>query len=107
MGQILTGLHFETERIYSVQNYIASRYDTDILCAFETAQTGGWKDTATLSLSVHKLGLETLDGTKLYALIYDTKTKTLYQAAAEVIDGDIVIKTKKSGIVTIVTEPVT
>jgi hypothetical protein len=105
-GQILTELYFETERIYIVQNYIAERWNTDILGAFETAQKGGWSDTATISVSMDKLGFSADDGTKLYAIIYDTKAKKWYQVAAEVVNGEIVIKTKRSGIITIVTDSV-
>ncbi|MDR0991765.1 MAG: leucine-rich repeat protein [Ruminococcus sp.] len=105
-GQILTGLHFETNRIYSVQNYIAERWETDILSAFETAQKGGWGGTATLSVSMDKLGFSADDGTKLYAIIYDTKAKKWYQVSATIEAGNVVIKTKRTGIITIVTKSV-
>jgi hypothetical protein len=106
-GQILTGLKFDSENIKTAQNYITKRWNTDILGSFETAQRGGWGGTATLTIGLDKLGFSADDGTKLYALIYDTKTEKWYQAAAEVIDGaNVVIKTKRSGIVTIVTQKV-
>jgi hypothetical protein len=105
-GQILTGLYFETERIYSIQNYIAGRYNADILGSFETAQKGGWGAVATLSVSTHKLGFTADDGEKLYAIIYDTKTGKMYQVPAAVEDGNVIIKTKRTGIVTIVTKSV-
>jgi uncharacterized repeat protein (TIGR02543 family) len=105
-GQILTGLYFETKRIYTVQNYIKKNWDTSILGAFETAQKGGWGAEATLSISLEKLGFEADDGTKLYALIYDTKAKKWYQSNAEIIDGNVNIKTKRTGIITIVTDSV-
>ncbi|MDR0946901.1 MAG: hypothetical protein LBM87_04020 [Ruminococcus sp.] len=105
-GQILTGMTFDTKRTEQVENYVANKWDTEVLGSFETAQKGGWGATATLSIGLEKLGFSADDGTKLYALIYDTKAKKWYQSNAEVIDGEVVIKTKRSGIVTIVTEPV-
>jgi hypothetical protein len=104
--QILTGMTFDTNRTEQVENYVTSKWDTEVLGSFETAQKGGWGGTATLTIGLDKLDISAEDGTKLYALIYDTKAKKWYQAAAEVIDGEVVIKTKRSGIVTIVTEPV-
>jgi hypothetical protein len=107
-----TELFFETGRIYTVQNYIKKRWNPGILGAFETAQKGGWvvgedlRFTVTLSVSLDKLGFEADDGTELFALIYDTKAKKWYQADAEIIDGDVVIKTKRTGIVAIVTKSV-
>jgi hypothetical protein len=105
-GQILTGLHFDTNRTAQIENYVTNKWDTDVLGSFETAQKGGWGATATLSIGLEKLGFSADDGTKLYALIYDTKAKKWYQAAAEVIDGEVVIKTKRTGIITIVTDSV-
>jgi hypothetical protein len=105
-GQILTGLHFETQRIYTVQNYISKKWDVEILGAFETAQKGGWGDKATLSVSLENLGFERDTGTRLYALIYDTKAKKWYQADAVVVNGEVVIQTTRTGIVTIVSDSV-
>jgi hypothetical protein len=104
--QILTGLYFETSRIKTVQNYIAKKWKTDILGSFETAKKGGFGSTATLSVSMDKLGFSADDGTKLYALIYDTKAKKWYQVEAVIIDGEVVVQTKRSGIVSVVTERV-
>ncbi|MDR0946756.1 MAG: InlB B-repeat-containing protein [Ruminococcus sp.] len=104
--QILTGLYFETTRIYTVQNYIKKHWNPGILSGFETAQKGGWGTVATLKINLEKLGFEAKEGEELYALIYDTKAKKWYQSAAEVIDGEVVIKTKRTGIVTIVTDSV-
>jgi hypothetical protein len=105
-GQILTGLSFDTKRTESVENYITNKWKTDVLGSFETAQKGGWGATATLTIGLDKLDFKADDGDKLYALIYDTKTKKWYQVAATIEDGNVVIKTKRSGIVTIVTEPI-
>jgi hypothetical protein len=105
-GQILTGINFNTKNIQTVQNYIARKWKSDILGSFETAQKGGWGDFATLSISIDKLGFSAEDGTKLYALIYDTKAKKWYQVEATIEDGNVVIKTKRSGIITIVTNSV-
>jgi hypothetical protein len=105
-GQILTGLYFDTKRTEQIENYVTNKWDTDVLGSFETAQKGGWGTTATLSISLEKLGFSADDGTKLYALIYDTKARKWYQSNAEVIDGEVVIKTKRTGIVTIVTDSV-
>jgi hypothetical protein len=105
-GQILTGIYFETKNIQNVQNYIAERFDTNILGSFETAQKGGWGDTATLSVSMDKLGFSADDGTLLYALIYDTKAKKWYQVSAVIEDGEVVVQTKRTGVVTIVTQKV-
>jgi hypothetical protein len=110
--QILTGLHFDTKRTEKIERYVAYTWDTEVLGSFETAQKGGWggdetsRVTATLRVGLDKLGITADDGTKFYALIYDTKAKQWYQAEAEVIDGEIVIKTKRTGIVTIVTDSV-
>jgi hypothetical protein len=101
-----TELYFETNRISIVRNYVKKRWDSRILGAFETEQKGGWGRTLTVSVSLEKLGFELDDGTKLYALIYDTKAKKWYEAKAEIIDGNIAIKTKRTGIVTIVVESV-
>jgi hypothetical protein len=111
-GQILTGLHFDTKRTEQIENYVTNKWDTDVLGSFETAQKGGWGNgetgtvSATLRVELEKLGFSADDGTKLYALIYDTKAKKWYQAAATIEDGNVVIKTKRTGIVTIVTDPV-
>jgi hypothetical protein len=105
-GQILIGLKFDTKNIQNVQNYIANKWETDILSAFETAQKGGFGSTATLSVSMDKLGFSADDGTKLYAIIYDTKAKKWYQVSATVEDGNVVINTKHTGIITIVTKSV-
>jgi hypothetical protein len=105
-GQILTGMAFNTSRTESAENYITKKWDTVVLGSFETAQKGGWGETATLTVSSEILDFEADDGDKLYALIYDTKTKKWYQVSATVEDGNVIIKTKRTGIVTIVTEPI-
>jgi hypothetical protein len=105
-GQILTGLSFNTKLTKSVEEFIGEYWDTKILGSFETAQKRGWGATATLSVGIEKIGFEAEDGTKLYALIYDTKTKKLYQVDAIIEGGNVIFKTTRSGIVTIVTEPV-
>jgi uncharacterized repeat protein (TIGR02543 family) len=102
-GQILTGLAFETKRTAQTEAYVAENFDAEVLGSFETAQKGGWGDEpATLSVGLDKLGFEAEDGTKLQALIYDPKAKKWYTAEAEIIDGNVVIITKRSGVVTIV-----
>jgi hypothetical protein len=102
-GQILTGLAFETKRTAQVEDYVAEKFDAEVLGSFETAQKGGWGDEpATLSVGLDKLGFEAEDGTKLQALIYDPKAKKWYTAEAEIIDGNVVIITKRSGLVTII-----
>jgi hypothetical protein len=53
-----------------------------------------------------KLGFSADDGTELYAIIYDTKTKKWYQVPAVIEDGKVVVQTQRSGVVTIVTENV-
>jgi hypothetical protein len=103
-GQILTGFKFDTKNIQSVQNYISRKWNTDILGSFETAQKGGWGGIATLSISADILGFSVDKGTNLYALIYDTKTGKIYQVPATIEEGNVVIKTKRTGVVTIVTE---
>jgi pectin methylesterase-like acyl-CoA thioesterase len=105
-GQILTGLYFDTKRIDSAEDYIKKHWETDILGSFETAQKGGWGDNATLTVELDRLGFEADEETKLYALIYDTKTNKWYEVPAEIIDSNVVITTKRSGVVTIVTESV-
>jgi outer membrane biosynthesis protein TonB len=105
-GQILTGMTFDTSRTKSVEEYITKKWDTTILGSFETAQKGGWGEKATLSISTEKLGFAADNETSLTALIYDTKAKKWYQVSATVEDGNIIIKTKRTGIITIVTDPV-
>jgi hypothetical protein len=111
-GQILTGMTFGTNRTAQVESYVANKWDTEVLGSFETAQKGGWGGkenlpvSATLTIGLDKLDISAEDGDELYALIYDTKNKKWYQVEAAIEDGNVVIKTKRSGIVTIVTEPV-
>ncbi|MDR0943584.1 MAG: Ig-like domain-containing protein [Ruminococcus sp.] len=106
-GQILTGLAFETKRTAQTESYVAENFNAKVLGSFETAQKGGWGvNAATISVGLDKLGFTAENGTKLQALIFDTKAKKWYKADAEIIDGNVVIITKRSGIVTIVTEPV-
>jgi hypothetical protein len=97
-GQILTGLSFESESINSAQDYIKNKWETDILGSFETAQKGGWGDTATLSVSMDKLGFSAEDGTSLYAIIYDTKTGIMYQVPAVIVGDEVVVETKRTGL---------
>jgi uncharacterized protein YjdB len=102
-GQILTGLAFETKRTAQAEEYVAEEFGAEVLGAFETAQKGGWGDEpATLTVGLDKLGFNAEDGTKLQALIFDTKSKKWYTAEAEIIDGNVVIITKRSGLITIV-----
>jgi hypothetical protein len=105
-GQVLTGLYFETDRIHNAQNYITNKWDTDILGSFETAQKGGWGAATTLRVSMDKLGFSADDGTSLYALIYDSKTGKWYQVAAVIRDENVVIKTKRTGIITVISKPI-
>jgi hypothetical protein len=101
-GQVLTGLSFETKRTEQIEEYVSNKWNADVLGSFETAQKGGWGTTATLTIELEKLDFEADDGTELYALIYDTKAKKWYQVPAKIEDGSVVINTKRSGIVTIV-----
>jgi hypothetical protein len=105
-GQILTKIHFGTQRIKTVQNYVGRRFNTKVLGGFETAQKNGWGATATLTVSLDKLGIKADEDDILYALVYDTQTKKWYQTAAMVKGGSIVIKTAKTSIVTIVTDSI-
>jgi hypothetical protein len=106
-GQILTGLAFETKRTAQTEEYVAEHFNAEVLGSFETAQKGGWgNEPATLSVGLDKLGFEAENGTKLYALIFDPKEKKWYQADVEIIDGNAVIVTTRSGIISIVTEPI-
>jgi hypothetical protein len=105
-GQILTGLDFDTTRIQTAQNYIENRWDTEILASYETKQKSPWGDTATFSISIDRLGFKANDGEKLYALIYDTKENKWYQTSATIEDGNVIVKTKRAGIITIVTDSV-
>jgi hypothetical protein len=102
-GQILTGMTFKTDRTQQFENYVTNKWSTAVLGSFETAQKGGWGGTATLSVSMDKLGFSADDGTKLYAIIYDSKTGKLYQVPAVIDGGNVVFETKRTGIVTIVT----
>jgi hypothetical protein len=102
-GQILTGLAFGTKRTAQTEAYVTENFNAKVLGSFETAQKGGWGATATLTVGLDKLGINAADGTKLlYAMIFDTKAKKWYKADAEVIDGNVVIVTKRSGLITIV-----
>jgi hypothetical protein len=105
-GQILTGLDFDTKRIQTAQDYIENRWDTEILASFETKQKSPWGDTATFNISIDRLGFKANDGKKLYALIYDTKENKWYQTSATIEDGNVIVKTKRAGIITIVTDSV-
>jgi hypothetical protein len=105
-GQILTGLKFETEAIEAAQEYIIKRWDSNILASYETKQKASWGDTATLSISMDKLGFSASEDVKLYALIYDTANKKWYQSGVEISDGNVIVKTKRAGIITIVTDPI-
>jgi hypothetical protein len=102
-GQILTALAFGTKRTAQTSEYVAEKFNTEVLGSFETAQKGGWGSEATLSIDLDKLGFEADKKTKLSVIIYDTKPKKWYKADAEIIDGKVVIKTKRSGLFTIVT----
>ncbi|MDR0946505.1 MAG: hypothetical protein LBM87_01980 [Ruminococcus sp.] len=105
-GQILTSLYFNTKRTEQIENYVANNWNTAVYGSFETAQKGGWGAVATIKVSLDKLGFEAQDGEKLYALIYDTKAKKWYEVPAEIIGTEVVIKTKRTGIITIVTDSV-
>jgi hypothetical protein len=105
-GQILTKMTFDTTRTEQIENYITSKWDTEVQGSFETAQKGGWGSTVTITIGLEQLGFEADDGTKFYAIIYDTKNDKWYQTEAAIEDGNVVIKTKQSGIITVVTKPV-
>jgi hypothetical protein len=105
-GQYLTKIYFNTTRIESVQKYIKEHYKTQILGSFETEQKGGFGEASTIKVNLEKLGFTADDGERLHALIYDTEAKKWYQAAATVDEGDIVIKTDRTGIFTIITDTV-
>jgi uncharacterized repeat protein (TIGR02543 family) len=100
-GQILTGLYMGTERTARMEKYVAETLNRTVLGSFETEQTGGWGALAEISLSTKKFGFEADDGTKLEALIYDPRTAKWYRAAAEIVDGKVVFKTTRTGIVVI------
>jgi hypothetical protein len=98
-GQILTGIRF-------VITNITPSWNTDVLGSFETTHKGGWGETATVSMSIDKLGFAAENGERVYALIYDTKAKKYYQTTAKIEDGFVTFKTSQSGIVTIVTRSI-
>jgi hypothetical protein len=105
-GQFLTKVYFKSALIDSAQKYISKKWKTDILGSFETANKGGWGDTAEVTASLEKLGLSADDGTRLYALIYDTKTKKWFQTQAIVVGDEVVVNTTRSGVFTIVNRPI-
>jgi hypothetical protein len=103
---INTDIRFNSKRLTQTEAYIAEKFKAAALGSFETAQKGGWGDIATITISLEKLGFDLEDGTKLYVLIFDTKTKEWHQVEAEVIGGNIIIVTEWSGIFAIVNEKV-
>jgi hypothetical protein len=105
-GQIITGLHFGEKYTAQAENYIAKKWNKVVLGSFETIQKGGWGNTATISMSMDKLGFSAEEGTKLTAMIYDTMTNKWYQTSAVIENGNVVFKTKRTGVVTIVTEKI-
>jgi hypothetical protein len=104
--KVKTVLRFNSKRLAQTEAYIADKWGATVLASFETQQKGGWGDIATLSVSLEDLGFKADNGTKLFVLIYDTKTKTWYQVEAVVIDGNVVIATEHSGVFAIVNEKV-
>jgi uncharacterized repeat protein (TIGR02543 family) len=104
-GQILTGINFDTERAAERAEYMAEKYGKEIIGAFETSQKGGFGDNPVeISVSTSTVSADLKDGDIVYGIIYDTKTGKAYQVTATVIDGQIVMKTKRSGIVMFSTE---
>ncbi|MDR0943062.1 MAG: hypothetical protein LBM41_00830 [Ruminococcus sp.] len=110
--KIKTEIRFNSKRTAQTIEYVADKWGIEALSCFETAQKGGWGDkenlpvSATITISLEKLGLKVSDGTEFIVLIFDTKTKTWHQVEAVVIDGNIVIETEYSGIFVIVKEKV-
>ncbi|MDR0992251.1 MAG: hypothetical protein LBL87_05055 [Ruminococcus sp.] len=105
-GQFLTGIKFNSKNIDSVESYIKKKWNTTILGSFETTQKGGWYDTAKITIDIDNLGFSADNGTRLYALIYDTKAKKFYQTDVTVSKGNVVVNTNRSGIVVIVNKSV-
>jgi hypothetical protein len=105
-GQILTGVSFKSKNIDAVESYIEKKWKTNILGSFETAQKNGWYSTARITVDIEKLGFSADNGTKLYALIYDMKTKKFYQTDVIITDGKAVLTTQRSGIVVIVNKSI-
>jgi hypothetical protein len=103
---VKTLVRFNSKRLAQTEEYVVEKWSVDALGSFETRQKGGWGATATITISLEKLGFELEDGTKLYVLIFDTKNKKWYEAEAEIIDGNIVIVTEWSGVFAIVAEEV-
>jgi hypothetical protein len=103
---INTDIRFNSKRLTQTEAYIAEKFKTTALGSFETAQKGGWGDIATITISLEKLGFDLEDGTKLYVLIFDTKTKEWQQVEAIVENGNIIIVTEWSGIFAVVNEKV-
>jgi hypothetical protein len=105
-GQVLTSIYFDTKNIDYAESYIKRRWGKTMLDSFETADKSGWGESATVSVSLESLDFSADDGEKLYAAIYDPKTNKWYRANIEIIDGEAVIKTKRTGVYTILTEPI-
>jgi uncharacterized repeat protein (TIGR02543 family) len=103
-GQILTGLSFDTERIKKCDDYVTRLLGAEVIGGFETAQKGGFGDTATITVNLINLGIIPYDGTEYYVMIYDTRTGKWYDAQAIVEDGNAVIETEHSGIFLILKE---
>jgi hypothetical protein len=99
-------VRFNSKRTAQTEAYVLEKWGADVLVSFETRQKGGWGATATITISLEKLGFELEDGTKLYVLIFDTKTKKWYQVEAIIENGNIVIVTEWSGVFAIVNEKV-
>jgi hypothetical protein len=112
VGSIKTSRRFsayvriDSKRTAQTEEYIADRWNIEALGSFETAQRGGWGDIVTLSVNLEDLGFEAENGTKLYVLIFDTKTKEWHRNEAIIMNGNIVIVTEHSGIFAIVNEKV-
>ncbi|MDR0992252.1 MAG: hypothetical protein LBL87_05060 [Ruminococcus sp.] len=105
-GQFLTGIKFDSKNIDSVESYIKKKWNTTILGSFETTQKGGWYDTAKITIDIDNLGFSADNGTRLYALIYDTKAKKFYQTDVTVSKGNAIINTNRSGVVVIVNKSI-
>jgi uncharacterized repeat protein (TIGR02543 family) len=103
-GQILTGLSFGTERIEKCDDYVTRLFGAEVIGGFETAQKGGFGDTATITVNLSNFGIIPYDGTKFYVMIYDTRTGKWYDAEATVKGLNAVIETERSGIFLILKE---
>jgi uncharacterized repeat protein (TIGR02543 family) len=101
-GQFLTDIYFDTARTKQAENYAETELNADVLGSFETDQKGGFSNNARIVIAPSKLGFAAEDSEEISALVYDTKADKWYKADAEIIDGNVVIRTSRSGIIVIV-----